>query len=46
MDRGTRAARDEEESKQGLEDSAIEGAFQLSMTDEHAISLHNLLPEA
>jgi 7-keto-8-aminopelargonate synthetase-like enzyme len=41
-----RAARDEEENKQGLEDNPIEGAFQLSMTDEHAISLHNLLPEA
>ena len=39
-----RAARDEEESKQRADDN--QGAFQLSMTDEHAISLHNLLPEA
>ena len=37
---------DEEESKQGEEDSAREGAFQLDMTDENAITLRDLLPEA
>ena len=31
---------------QGAEDNAREGPFQLDMTDEHAISLHDLLPEA
>jgi hypothetical protein len=31
---------------QGAEESAREGAFQLDMTDEHAITLHDLLPEA
>jgi hypothetical protein len=41
-----RVVRDEDESNQGLEDNPIESAFKLNMTDEHAISLHNLLPEA
>ena len=41
-----RRARDEEESKQGVEDNAREGADKLDMSDEHANSLAMLLPEA
>ena len=38
-----RAARSEEE---GEEESAVEVAFQLDMTDEQATTLHDLLPDA
>ena len=38
-----RAPRDQEE---GEEESAVEGAFQLDMTDEQATTLHDLLPDA
>ena len=41
-----RAAKDEEESKQGVEDNAREDAYKLDMSDEHANSLAMLLPEA
>ena len=37
---------DEEESMQGAEASAREGAFHLDLSDEQALSLHDLLPEA
>ena len=38
-----RVVRDEEE---GEEESAVEVAFQLDMTDEQATTLHDLLPDA
>ena len=37
---------DEEKSKQGAEESAREESFQLDLSDEQAISLHDLLPDA
>jgi hypothetical protein len=38
-----RVVRDEEE---GEEESAVEGAFQLDMSDEQATTLHDILPDA